>query len=429
MNIRNTTRVVCVLSADIYQNMTDRVFPLLACVILAYTAGCAANLNLQNARGDFNSGDYQRALGEINKSLKTHPDNPEGHLLKGDILLGMILELPDTVGRTGYVVDLVHAYQRAQELDTKHSAYVRRKQDDLYNNEFFMGLSVFPEADQLGGRERADRFMLAAQYFRNASIIFPDSSEALINEATAYYNAGEAQKAAQTYERAIAQGNTSRELFIYLARTYELMGSEINDFEAQQDHFRNMIRTLETARKHYTDDKEIRMILLNAYAMSGVDQDALLFFEEIFPLEKENQVYLYNYGTLLLKQGDYEGAINRLSGAVALDSSYAKALFNLGAAYVNYGVHVYERFKAVEDSLHMDGQNHISMEARKAALEQDKEKLFQQAITYLEAARRFLENEPEEMPSICRALYQAYAQTNQRSRAEEVSTCISHSGG
>lgn len=427
--LRNTIWMVRVLSHFIHKGMTKRILQVVACVILVCVAGCAMNPNLQGARGDLDNKDHQRALRKINRALETAPNNPEVHQLKGDILYEIVFELPDTLDRTRYLPDLVRAYRRAQDLDPGRSVHVTKQLSTLYDNEYSLGLSVFLEADQLGGRRRANRFMRAAQYFRNASIIFPDSSEARLNEATAYYNAGEAPKAALTYERAIALGSTGRDLFTYLARTYELMGTEVNDFETQQGYFRSMVRTLQTARKYHGEDKEIRMMLLNAYAMSGLDQEALSFFEEVFPLEKENQVYLYNYGTLLLRRGDNKGAIHKLSHAVALDSSYAKAVFNLGAAYVNHGFDVYKQLEAVRDSLQMEGQNRGSMEIRMAALDRDRKELFQQAIIHLESARYLLENEPEGIASVCRALYQAYAQMNQRARAEEANTCAGLSEG
>lgn len=406
---------------------------LLVILILAAASGCRSNPNIEGARLDLRNKDYQRALTNINRALETEPNNSEAFLLKGDILSAMLLGVSDGAERTGYVGELIGAYTQAATLDPENNAHVTRQRSMLYSSEFTLAMEAYRDADQLGGHERANQFTAAAHHFRNASMIIPDSVSALINEAHAYYNAGRAQEAADAYESAIALGHTDRDLFIYLTRTYELMAIELADPDTQPEYYRQMVRTLKTARQHYPDDGEIRKLLLNAYAMLEVTAEALPFFEEIFPLEQGNHVYLYNYGTLLLHQEDYEGAIKMLSSAVALDSSYVNALFNLGAAHVNFGVQVDKSFQAVEDSLQGNGRRIAPseierLEARKKAIEQSKSEHFSQAITHLESARRLLENDLSDLGSVCHALYLAYAQTNQRSRAEEASICARQSG-
>lgn len=402
-------------------------------VIFIAVSGCRSNPHLEGARLDLRNKDYQRALSNINKALESEPKNPEVLLLKGDILMSMLPQVSDGEERTGYVGELMGAYTQAQILNPEHHAHVARQRSVLYRNEFMLAMETFRDADQLGGRERANQFAEAARHFRNASMIIPDSVSALINEAHAYYNAGEAQEAVNAYESAIALGHTDRNLFIHLIRTYELMATELADPGTQPEYYRQMIRVLKIARQHYPDDSEIRRLLLNAYAMSDATEDARSFYQDIYLLEETNPTYLYNYGTLLLRQEDYEEAIPLLSRAVELDSSYVNARFNLGAAYANLGVQVDHHFQAVQDSLQGDGgriaPNEMErLEARKETLEQSKSEHFGLAILHLEAVKRRLEHDLSDLGSVCHALYLAYAQTNQRSRAEEANICARQSG-
>ena len=400
---------------------------LLAVLILAAADGCGSNPHVEGARLDLRNKDYQRAIDNINKALENEPDNSEALVLKGDILFEMLSETSDDAERTGYVGELTGAYTQAVILDPENLSHVTRQRSALYDNEIVLALEAYRDADQLGGHERSNRFMTAARHFRNASMIIPDSVDALVNEAHAYYNAGEAQEAADTYEAAIALGHTDRRLFVYLAKTYDLMAIELADPKTQPTYYSQMVRTLENAREQYPDDEEIRMLLLNAYAMSEMTEEALPFFEEIFPLEQDNKTYLYNYGTLLLRQGDHENAIQMLLRAVTLDSSYVNALFNLGAAYVNNGVSVDRRYQEVQDSLLRGGgltsQEVARLEDEKVTLEQSKTELFRRAITHLESARNLLENSLADTSDVCGALYRAYANANQRSRAEEARVC------
>ncbi len=396
-------------------------------LILASVSGCASNPNLEGAQINLRNKDYQRALTNINLALEAEPHNSEALLLKGDILSEMLPDIYDSDERTEHIGKLTGVYAQAVRLDPENSSQVTRQRTALYRNEFSLAMEAYRDADQLGGHERADRFMTAARHFRNASMILPDSVDALINEAHAYYSAGEVLEAAEAYESAIALGNTERKLFIYLARTYELVANELADPQIQPKYYREMVRTLKTALDNHPNDDEIRKLLLNAFASSDtMTAEALPFFEENLAAEKNNQVYLYNYGTLLLRQEDYEGAITMLSNAVVLDSSYTNALFNLGAAYVNLGVQAEQDYQAVENSLQSSGigtQEIARLEAQKTELEQSKTKYFSQAITHLETARRLIETELEDPADVCRALYIAYSQTDQRSRAEEARFC------
>ncbi|MCY4225635.1 MAG: tetratricopeptide repeat protein [Bacteroidetes bacterium] len=398
---------------------------LMVVSIAIASGGCATNPNIAGARLDLRNKDYSRALTNINQALVGEPDNSEALLLKGDILSEMLSDVTDESDRTGFVGELTGAYALAVALDSENMTHVNAQLSRLYNAEFVRGMETFRDAGLLAGKERALRFTSAARHFRNASMMIPDSVNALINEAHAYYNGGKAQDAVDAYESVIALGHTDRELFVYLARTYELMAVELADPETQPDYYNQMIRVLETARKLYSQDEEVRILLLNAYAMSEMTSDALPFFEEIYPLEQDNQVYLYNYGTLLLRQQDYEGAITKLSQAVSLDSSYVNALFNLGAAYVNHGVSVDKKLQQVTDSLQyrLTPQVTSRLQDQQASIEKSKAELFGHAITNLESAKSLLENDLGDTRGVCHALYIAYAQTNQRSRAEEARIC------
>ena len=396
--------------------------------VIAAANGCGKNPKVEGARLDLRNKDYQRALTNINEALLTDPDNAEAYSIKGDILFELLPSITNDEDRTEYVGELTGAYAQALLLEPSYHSHIESRRLILYKNELSLGMEAYKEADLLGGRERANRFNTAARHFRNASMISPDSSNAHINEAHAFYNAGEAKDAADAYEAAISSGNTDRELFIYLARTYELIATELADPETQSEFFREIIRTLSAALSHHPEDDEIRKLLLNAYAISDLDEEALPFFKNSYSTEKDNKIFLYNYGTLLLRMEDYEGAITMLSDAVSLDSSYVNALFNLGAAYVNRGVAAHHSYRAVQDSLSNGGRMLAPslvtrLEARKIEIEQSRNIFFGQAIRHLESVRRLQENDSADLSSVCRALYVAYYHMNQRSRAEEASIC------
>ena len=409
------------------------VISVLAALFLVAADGCGSDPNVEGAKLDLRNKDYERALDNINQALQSTPDNTEALYLKGDILSEMLPMVSDPDERSVYVSEMVRAYRRGVDLDPTWSSDVNRRLEIIYLTEFNAGIDVYDQAEQLPGRRRVQVFAESAQRFRNASEIFPDSGDAYINEAAAYYGAGQLTRAIDAYETALSLGHTHREIYIYLAKTYELLAEEGVASEEQPAYYGSMVRTLEAAMQSHPEDHELRSMLLNAYAFADLPEMALAFYERELPSERENKVFLYNYGTLMMREADYDGAISLLSSAVVLDSAYANAQFNLGAAYINKAVGVDAHFRAVDDTLQMQRATlpafrRTQLEGQMQELAATRHELFHQAIVHLEAASRLLEDDVGEARDICRALYVAYAQTDQRSRAEALATCAGEAG-
>jgi tetratricopeptide (TPR) repeat protein len=96
--------------------------------------------------------------------------------------------------------------------------------------------------------------------------------------------------------------------------------------------------------------------LSDAYIAADKGETALDLFKSGVEADPKNKFFHYNYGVLLLNltgsdsvKADttgamanilYEKAIEQFKAAVSIDSTYESALYNLGAGYVNWGVHI-----------------------------------------------------------------------------------------
>ena len=409
--------------------------PLLAIILLA-ADGCGSNPNVEGAKLDLRNKDYARALENVNKALESEPDNPEALFLKGDVLSEMLPDVLDKRERADYIYAMVGAYRRGLELDPAWPTQVTRRLYGVYLTEFNSGIDEYNRAEQLPGQVRVDAFAEAAQHFRNASVIFPDSGDAYLNEAAAFFGAGLMDDAIDAYESAMSVGLTDREIFIYLAKTYELLAEDWAENDERPGYYRKMAETLELGLDQHPDDRELRAMLLNAYVFADQAGRALKFYARELPSERENKVFLYNYGTLMLREADYDGAIAMLQRAVNLDSAYVNARFNLGAAYINKAVDVDANYRAVDDSLSNQRSQlpafRISrMESRMEELQQRKRGLFEEAIEHLEMARMLIERQQNlgEVADVCRALYRAYAQIDEGEKAEALTPCATSQSG
>ena len=162
---------------------------LLLVLILAAADGCGSDPNVEGARLDLRNKDYDRALTNINKALENNPDNLDALVLKGDIIFEMLPDVYDQDERTAYIGELLGAYAQSVMLDSANAPHKDRQLAILYVNEFTSAMAIYEDAEQLGGKERARGFVSGARRFRNASMVAPDSMDAFINEAYAYYGA------------------------------------------------------------------------------------------------------------------------------------------------------------------------------------------------------------------------------------------------
>jgi tetratricopeptide (TPR) repeat protein len=138
----------------------------------------------------------------------------------------------------------------------------------------------------------------------------------------------------------------------------------------------------------------------------------------------ENARYLYNYGSLLLNADRYDEAAEQLARAVELDPDDPKKQYNLGAAYLNKGVAMQDSLVSMRDSVMAKDREPTQEEAQMIkSLDEQRRQLFRDAIPPLERARQLSSPGDQYRQNACSALLQAYVQTEQTEKAEQVEEC------
>ncbi len=408
-----------------------RLLPLTMLLVGAITLlgvdGCASDPNVEGAKLDLRNKDYDRALENITKALERNPDSAEALSLKGQILQDLAFELTDTQERSALISEMVDVYLRSAALDPATEHDIERRLGSAYRTEYNRGIELYNEAQNRDDEDKPEAFQRSAAHFRNASMIYPDSIDAYFNEASAFFSGGMAKQAISPFEMALEMGSTLRRIYVYLATIYSQMAEAETDFTRKDEAYKKLVRTLEPALVNHPDDEEIRNMLLNGYALAGEQEKALDYYREEIKQGRATKVILYNYGTLLLGLEEYDEAITQLIKAVAIDSLYGNARYNLGAAFVNKAVGVSAQYKVLDDSLHANRADWTARKVAQAeeglrALHEDRKSLFQQAIIHLEIARD-RSVDPDDAQGICRVLFQAYGHTDQRAKTEEVRPC------
>jgi tetratricopeptide (TPR) repeat protein len=145
----------------------------------------------------------------------------------------------------------------------------------------------------------------------------------------------------------------------------------------------------------------------------------------------DNATYRYNYGSMLLSEDRLDEAIEQLQAAVDLQSDNAKAQYNLGAAYVNKAVALNDSIATIEDRVREEDREATEQETEEIqTLAEQRQQAFQDAIPPLERARQLSQQgESGYLEDSCRALFQAYVQTEQTDQAAEVEQCAGFEEG
>ncbi|MEM8599190.1 MAG: tetratricopeptide repeat protein [Bacteroidota bacterium] len=374
----------------------------LATILLVGADGCAGDPNVEGAKLEMRNNDYDRALELVNLALETNPDNVQALAIKGDALVQMASSERDPVARRPMVEEAMMALNRAQELSPTPDADVQNSIVTAWVNEMQAGSRAFQR-----GAEDASSYTTAAESFTNAGMILPDSTDGHFNAGLAFIAAGNSGSAVEPLETAIANGDAGADAYTYLARVY--VEQEMNDKASE---------TLEAGVVAYPDDEGLQIELLNALQRSGEMDRAMAAYEDIIASNPENAQYVYNYGSLLLQAERYTEAQAQLAKAVELydaqDEPNARALFNLGAAYQNEAVDLYDEIEALDSNADA---------AQVEELEAKRQGLFEDALPFYERARELNEAAGDDATQVCDALFRVYAQLRMDEPAREAAEC------
>ncbi len=142
----------------------------------------------------------------------------------------------------------------------------------------------------------------------------------------------------------------------------------------------------------YQYDDQIVVYVINLYAQTGRDDQALVIIQNAIKSDPENYKFLWARGLIYRRMGEREKAIESLKAALELAPAESKIYYHIGAIYYNMGIDL------IEQSLHMTS---IDKYLAIKALARDH---FMRAVYWLEKSYE-LDPYDEEIISILHQLY------------------------
>ncbi|MEW5843592.1 MAG: tetratricopeptide repeat protein [Bacteroidota bacterium] len=365
-------------------------------MVLGFMAFDCSSAELTGAKLYINQKQYAKAKEALLKDVQKNPKSDEGYYLLGYLY-----------GEEGDVSNMIDAFNKSVAISPKFEPQIKDYKKYTWQTSFNKGVGAFNVAVKTTKPDSMKIFFKKAiDLFNNAGLCEPDSTGAYENIVSAYLNMGDQEGAIPVLLKLTDMGKPAY-AFAQLGQIYLINGSKmIDSYRASKnvadsakafEWYGKAIDVLKKGAAKYPSDSGILLQLGNAYYASDEIETAITSFKTLAEKMPTNKDIRYAYGVVLLKGKQYQESVKELTEAVKMDEKNTDAIYNLAAAYINWGNDLRE--VAVK-----------SESGDKSYLQK-----FEAAIPYLE---QYLTIKPNES-RVWTSLYQVYANLGKKEKAEE----------
>jgi len=343
-----------------------------------------------NANDD---GDYATAAGYIEEAVNN--DRAAGKektwRYRGNIYKNIVLSEDEELrNQFPQALSKAHdSYMKALEMGSNYEDVIQGGLQQLRVVAVNSGISDFSAQNYEAAIEK---FKISKEIMSHFNVI---DSLSIYNTALSYEKMGKLDSALVKYQRAAEINYNVPTVYLLIANIQREQGNEDAAVE-----------TIKAARKKYPEDEGLLREELNYYLQNQMYAEAKERLNEAIDKNPEDKNLQYALGVVYDELDEDDKAIEAYKAALAIDSSYFDANFNLGILYYNNGVEIIQAAGEIPPS----EQKKYEAEVAKA------KKLFSKAVPYLEKAK---EMEPDDKNTL-RSLMAIYARTNQDAKYKAI---------
>lgn len=279
------------------------------------------------------------------------------------------------------------AYQKAKELDVKkkYTQEINERSNQIAGQIFNRGI----------GEYRDKKYNEAVNSFSYLLKINPSDTAAILNTALAAERAGNNAIAKEFYGKLVAFSYPESDIYRSLANIYK----------AEKDTTQALV-VLAKGRTIFPDNVGLIIEELNIYLAKGQSKEAIDRLEQASAKDPSNKTIKFALGSAYENLKEPEKAEKAYLAAIAVDSTYFDAYYNLGAMHYNQAVEDFNK----ANNLPPSKQKEYDAGVAKA------KQLFTKALPYLEKA---LLINPKDRNTLI-SLKEIYARTNQLEKSNEI---------
>jgi tetratricopeptide (TPR) repeat protein len=264
------------------------------------------------------------------KEVAKNDKNEEAWFLLGQVRLELKKYLP-----------MNDAYTKALSISNEHKNEIERNRTAVWGTLYNEGIGLYNK-----GREDSANFTRAIEVFTTATALNPDSASTYYVLGLAHLAREDREKAIESFETALQRKPGYEEAARVLGQVYRARASEKKQAKEEAGAALDLEKSAtayEAAYNANPANPDNILSLIDVYEASNKNEKAMVLTRDAVAADPENRVFRYAYGVFLLKQDKFAESIEQLHKAVEPkpdepDEVYADAVYNLGVAYLNWGV-------------------------------------------------------------------------------------------
>jgi len=390
--------------------MKKTIFLLnLAVVILL--AACSPRAKVTSSQNLKDTGKLEEALTTINEAVDPSAENAEKTLewprtweVRGEIYQAVFQSEDANVKQLSNdpLTEALNSYKKALELDNdgKFANSIKAKLTLLTNDLTNQAVEAFNVEDY----PKALRSFEQILDVQEIDVIKQDNpgvvdTVIIFNAGLAAYNAENYDKAIEYYREAAKYGYNEARTYSLIANAYQLKKDTLGALDALQEGF-----------EKYPEDNTVLTSMIQIYLDMDKTEDAMKYLDMAIRQDPNNPTFHFAQGTLHEKMQNADKAIESYDNAIAADSEFFNAYYNMGALYYNKGVQQIEVANAVPTS---DNATY-EIELKKA------DEWFQKALPYMEKCHELNPQDNMTMESLKNLYYRLKDMDNYNKMLEKL---------
>ena len=266
------------------------------------------------------------------------------------------------------------AYTRALALSDAHKNEITRNRLALWGSQYNEGVNYYNR-----GRDTAAYFDSAIVRFTMAISLEPDSSTTYYVTALANYAKQDYEGSRRNLQTALKKNPEFFDASRFLGQLQYVLAQSRLDAKDTAAAAAEYVKAAEAFKKSFDiqpNNADNIASLIDAYERSHQSEKAEALTRDAVTRDPKNKLFRYAFGVFLLKKEEYQGAIEQFTKTLEIDPNYSDASYNMGVAYLNWGVSI----KAAGDKA-AESQKKGSKPLKEDTSYKEK---FKQALPYLE---------------------------------------------
>jgi len=270
---------------------------------------------------------WQKAEASLIKELAKNDKNEEAWFLLGAVRL----ETKDYVGMND-------AYTRALALGDTHKNEILHNRLSIWGTMYNEGVNYYNR-----GKDTAAYYDSAMTRFTTAIAMEPDSPGTYYVTALDAYAKKDYELARTNLKLALGKNPRFFEAARFLGQlqyTFAQKQMDAHDTAAAVAEYGKAAEAFRTAFDVEPSNADNIQGLIDAYERSHQNDKAEAITRDAVARDSTNKFFRYAFGVFLLKKEQFPEAIEQFRKTLEIDPSYTDATYNLGVAYLNWGVSI-----------------------------------------------------------------------------------------